>query len=162
MTWWWGPACVVFLSTICCVYALFLFGHYIVCTSVDSGISSLKVYRFLTHNHYVFSHWSACAKPGKWLSCMYVCMLRVSILPQFLLFFLFVFGTAPTVWLFVLFCYFVTLLVLLFVSWLCRVVEAFTQHNTPQRLWYSSALLFIIPTKTDHIAQLNTNVLNLQ
>ena len=47
MTWWWGPACVVFLSTICCVYALFLFGHYIVCTSVDSGISSLKVYRFL-------------------------------------------------------------------------------------------------------------------
>jgi len=118
--------------------------------------------RLGAHNHHVFSHWSACAKPGKWLSCMYVCMLRVSILPQFLLFFLFVFGTAPTVWLFVLFCYFVTPLVLLFVSWLCRVVEAFTQHNTPQRVWYSSALLFIIPTKTDHIAQLNTNVLNLQ
>lgn len=50
--------------------------------------------RLGAHNHHVFSHWSACAKPGKWLSCMYVCMLRVSILPQFLLFFLFVFGTA--------------------------------------------------------------------
>ena len=28
--------------------------------------------RLGAHNHHVFSHWSVCAKPAKWLSCMYV------------------------------------------------------------------------------------------